>query len=86
MRSYILHFKDHNQLISETEAIQNALDQEKEGIKPSFIWYDSRRKETVGRPGWLVWSTWADGCGVVYRRDDGKMILVTGWQGDFCQA
>lgn len=86
MRKYILNCKDHNQMITEDEAIQNALDQEKEGIKPSFIWYDSRRKETVGRPGWLVWSTWADGCGVVYRRDDGKMILATGWQGDFCQA
>lgn len=34
--------------------------------------------------GWLIWSTFEDGCGVVYRRSDGKMIVVTGWQGEFC--
>ena len=26
----------------------------------------------------------ADGCGVVYRRSDKKMIVTTGFQGDFC--
>nr|DAP26281.1 MAG TPA: protein of unknown function DUF2149 [Caudoviricetes sp.] len=30
-----------------------------------------------------MWSTFADGCGVVYRRSDGKMIITTGFQGDF---
>ena len=34
--------------------------------------------------GWLVWSDKIYGCGVVYRRDDGKMVIVTGVQGDFC--
>lgn len=34
--------------------------------------------------GWLVWSLSDGGCGVVYRRKDGKMIITTGLQGDFC--
>lgn len=32
----------------------------------------------------LVWSLTNGGCGVVYHRNDGKMIINTGMQGDFC--
>lgn len=43
-----------------------------------------KRSLTAETPsGWLVWSIWADGCGVVYRRSDGKMIVLAGMQGDF---
>nr|DAU19137.1 MAG TPA: hypothetical protein [Caudoviricetes sp.] len=30
-----------------------------------------------------MWSSFSHGCGIVYRRRDGKMIIVTGVQGDF---
>lgn len=85
-RTLILHPSDNrkNVIVKESELIENALMQEQEGIEPSYIWYDSRKKETIGKAGWLVYSTWKDGAGVVYRREDGKMILITGWQGDFC--
>ena len=82
-RTYILHFNIGNRLATESEVIQNALDQEKDGVKPKYAFRDYKTGETATPPGWLVWSTYADGCGVVYRRSDGKYMLVTGWQGDF---
>lgn len=85
-RNYIIRFKDgHNEIYKESEIIKNALEQEKDGVKPSYIWYTEKKNgdiETVGNPGWLVWSTWG-GCGVCYRRNDGGMIILTGWQSDF---
>lgn len=83
-RSYILHLKDGAKIVTESDAISNALEQEKEGVKPHYAFYDYKAGQNLTAPGWLVWSTWADGCGVVYRRKDGKMILTTGFQGDFC--
>lgn len=83
MRAYILHLKDGNRLVTEAEAIQEAERQEKAGTVPRYAWRDYKTGEPITPPGWLVWSKYADGCGVVYRRSDGKMILVTGWQGDF---
>ena len=82
-RNFVLHTKDGNKVITESEAIQNALDQEQQGIEPMYSFYDYKNKKPVTPLGWLVWSTYKDGCGVVYRRSDGKMILITGWQGDF---
>ena len=83
MRTYILHLKDGNRLVTEAEAIQEAERQKKAGMVPRYAWWYYKTGETITPPGWLVWSTYADGCGVVYRRSDGKMILVTGCQGDF---
>ena len=68
---------------TEKEIIDNALEQEREGVQPHFAWYDYDKKEVVTPLGWLVWSLW-DGCGIVYRRYDGKMIICKGKQGDFC--
>ncbi len=82
-RIFCIKTRDKNRIITESEAIENALEQEKSGIKPHYSWYDHKKKETVTPPGWLVWSTWSDGCGVVYRRSDGKMIVLAGIQGDF---
>ena len=82
-RNFVLHTKDGNKVITESEAIQNALDQEQQGITGHYIFYDYKNKEQITPPGWLVWYTHEDGCGVVYRRSDAKMILVTGWQGEF---
>lgn len=82
-RIFCVKIRGKNQIITESEAIENALEQEKNGIIPHYSWYDHKKRETVTPPGWLVWSAWADGCGVVYRRSDGKMIVLTGMQGDF---
>ena len=81
--NYILHLKGGNRLVTEAEAIQEAERQEKAGTVPHYAWRDYKTGEPITPPGWLVWSTYADGCGVVYRRSDRKMVLVTGWQGDF---
>ena len=80
---YILHTKNGVELVTESQAISNALDQEKSGITPLYSFRDYKTGEKLTPPGWLVWSTFADGCGVVYRRSDGKMIVTTGFQGDF---
>lgn len=80
---YILHMASGIRVVTEAEAIQKALDQEAAGIVPHCCLYDYGKKEKVTPPGWLVWSTYRDGCGVVYRRDDGKMVVCTGMQGDF---
>ena len=77
--------KDGSQLLlSDAEIIGNALDQEKDGVKPHYAFYDWKNKKAVTPAGWLVWSLFDGGCGVVYRREDGKMIICAGVQGDFC--
>lgn len=82
-KNYVLHTRNGVQLVTEAQAINNALEQELAGIVPRYCFRDYKTKEKNTPPGWLVWSTCSDGCGVVYRRSDGKMILVTGWQCDF---
>lgn len=77
--------KDGKQLLlSEEEIIKNALEQESQGIEPHFAWFNYKTRQTETPPGWLVWSSLNYGCGVVYRRNDGKMIISTGVPGDFC--
>lgn len=68
---------------TDAEIIENALQQERDGIKPHYVFYDYKKKEPITPAGWLVWSL-MDGCGVVYRRDDGKMTICAGHQGEFC--
>lgn len=82
-RTYILHLKNGNKVISESDAINNALEQESSGICPHYAFYDYKKAKSITPKGWLVWST-MDGCGVVYRRHDGKMIVCSGVQSDFC--
>lgn len=81
--NYVLHTRDGVQLVTESQAINNALEQEKSGISPRYAFWDYKTGENLTPPGWLVWSTFADGCGVVYRRPDGKMIVTTSFPGDF---
>lgn len=82
---YIIKRNKKDDLIcTESQIIQNALEQEKKGVLPHYSWFDCEEKEPQSWRGWLVWSTFESGCGVVYRRNDGKMIVVTGSQGDFC--
>ena len=56
----------------------------KDGVKPHYAFYDYKKHEKITPAGWLVWSLSDGGCGVVYRREDGKMIICTGVQGNFC--
>lgn len=80
-RNFVIHSRLKGTFVlSESEAIKNALEQEAQGIKPCYAWRD---RKGLSSPGWLVWSTWEDGAGVVCRRSDGKMYVLTGWQGDF---
>lgn len=81
--NYVLHAKNGVVLVTESQAINNALDQEKSGVIPRYSFRDYKTGEKLTPPGWIVWSTFADGCGVVCRRSDGKMIITTGFQGDF---
>lgn len=81
---YLIGDKDGKIITAtESEIINNALEQEKDGIKPHFAWWDYKNQRPIGNKGWLVWSNVNHGCGVVYRRNDGKMVIVTGVQGDF---
>ena len=82
--NYVLHTKTGVELVTESQAINNALEQEKSGISPRYAFRDYKTGENLTPPGWLVWSTFSDECGVVYRRPDGKMIVTTGFPGDFC--
>lgn len=81
---YIIGTKNGlNITATESEIINNALSQEKTGVKPRYSFYDYKNKKVITPAGWLVWSSLNHGCGVVYRRNDGKMIIITGSQGDF---
>ena len=85
MKNYVIGVKNGRCVVaSEKEIIENALQQEKDGVKPHYSFYDYKKGEKATPAGWLVWSSISYGCGVVYRRNDGKMIISTGIQGDFC--
>lgn len=72
-----------NFVFSEKEIIENALQQEREGINPRFCWYDYQKKEKITPPGWCVVSMYSGVC-VVFRREDGRLVILEGRQGDFC--
>lgn len=82
-RIYFLHLKTGNKRITWEEAIKNAEYQKAQGVAPNYTLFDNTKNEKLSNPGWLIWSTWQDGAGVVVPRDDGKLVLLTGWQSDF---
>ena len=82
-RTFLIHTKDGNKVLKESEIIANAQEQERAGIAPHLCFYGKDTSDIITPAGWLVWSTWDDGAGVVYKRNDGKYIIVTGWQGEF---
>lgn len=82
-RIYFLHLKTGNKRITWEEAIANAEDQKVQGVTPHYTLFDNAKSEKLSNPGWLIWSTCQDGAGVVVPRDDGKLVLLTGWQSDF---
>lgn len=81
-RNYLIHTKDGNKILTAAEIIENAKQQEREGIEPHYFWRYAKEEETP-RGGWLVWSTWADGCGVVFKLNDDNYMILDGWQADF---
>ena len=84
MKRTLGHNRDGKAILAtDAEIFKNALQQEVDGIKPRYCFYDYNKREPVTPAGWLVWSL-NDGCGIVYRREDGKMIICAGVQGDFC--
>ena len=80
---YTIYASKGIQVFTESEIINNALEQEKAGIKPHFSFWDYKSNTAVTPAGWLVWSALDGGVGVVYRRKDGTMKIITGNQGDF---
>lgn len=49
------HLKDGTQLLlTDDEIINNALEQEKQGIKPHYCFYDYKEEKATTPPGWLV--------------------------------
>ena len=62
---YFLHLKTGNKRITWEEAIVNAEDQKTQGVTPHYTLFDNSKKEKLSTPGWLIWSTWQDGAGVV---------------------
>ena len=79
MRNFLLHLRNGNRIITEQEAIEEAKRQEADGLKPCYAWIHDEN----ATPGYLVWSTLADGCGVCCKGTDGNYHIMTGWQGDF---
>lgn len=82
MKNYIVGKKREKYCRFRSRKLENALEQEKRC--KSALQLDYKTDEKITPPGWLVWSNTRYGCGVVYRRSDGKMIILTGMQGDFC--
>lgn len=80
----LIGYKDGKALLyTDEDIINNALQQEKDGIEPNYSFYDYKKREKITPAGWLVWSNMS-GCGVVFRTNAGKMAIITGVQGDFC--
>ena len=80
----LLHTKNGNIIITRQDMIENALEQKKQGIKPCYAFLDAKYKNPCLPAGWLVYSTWDDGCGVVYPLSSGDGFgIVTGWQCEF---
>ncbi len=85
IRNYLIHTKENgNMILNENDIISNAQEQERNGINPHYSFWDYKKNESITPAGWLVWSTLADGCGVVYKgQQTGQYHIVTGWQGEF---
>lgn len=80
---YTLHLHDGIKTFSKSELIENAKQQERDGVKPMYVFYGKDTSDHITPPGWLVFSTWTDGAGVVCKYDNGRYGLIRGWQGEF---
>ena len=50
-KEYILHLKNDTKIITESEAIRNAEEQEKEGVQPRYAFYDYKSNKPLTLPG-----------------------------------
>ena len=78
--NYLIHTKNGVKIFERDEIINNAKEQKKAGIKPAY------RFRGLSQVGYLIYSTWEDGCAVVVLAADGQSnidLIITGWQGDF---
>lgn len=82
IRNYLIHTKDGNKVLTTDEIIANAKQQEADGITPHYFYRYGKNGE-MERGGWLVWSTWEDGAGVVFKLDNDNYMILDGWQADF---
>lgn len=41
-------------LLTDEKIIENALEQERQGIKPHYAFYDYKKQENITPPGWPV--------------------------------
>ena len=80
----LLHTQEGNKTFKRSEMIDNAKQQEADGIKPGYCFYDYKNGKNITPPGWLVYSTYQDGAGVVYKTDKETYIFIRGWQSEFC--
>ena len=60
-------------LLTDNEIINNALEQEKSGIKPHYCFYDYKEKKATTSPGWLIWSLNNGGCALL------PFLVGCGW-------
>ena len=51
---YILHTGKGVRIVTESQAINNALDQEKSGVIPRYSFRDYKTGEKLTPPGWIV--------------------------------
>lgn len=81
MDTYVIHLASgETRVFSAAELIQNAKDQQAAGVEP--IYRFNYGKGETSAAGYLVYSTYHDGCAIVIL--DGRERILTGWQGDFC--
>ena len=83
---YVIHpaaNKGDAVIYTREDLLNNAREQAAQGIKPSYGWIDEKNGGIIGKPGFLVYSTWKDGAGVAVLREDGTGYIMTGWQADF---
>jgi hypothetical protein len=76
-RNYLIHTKDGNRIITADEILENVKSRIENGEKPQY------RTDGIDSKGFLIWSTYHDGAGVAFIREDNKIFVVTGWQGEF---
>ena len=50
--NYVLHTKNGVELVTESQAISNALEQEKSGISPRYAFRDYKTGENLTPPRW----------------------------------
>jgi len=81
---YIIH-PDSNGgaavILSRADLIAEAERQRAEGVRPGYAFNLGHGQTT--RPGYLVYSTWRDGCAVCALDGYAEPHILTGWQGDF---